>query len=151
MTPVLYGLTLIWLSIIIGYIFLVVYKNESKHIDKWLEIKDRDVKNKEYNIFMTFDTKLAMDELNNIVDDYISRYVLYNFTINNKDYIGQEDAELLIREVTRSLVINLSELYLFYIKMLRNIDTDEDLVIAVRDIVKDRALLYITESNKPNL
>ena len=139
-------LCLIIITIIL--IFLSISKMKPQ-IDRWLDIKNKEVQTKEYEMFMEFDTENAIKLINDYIDDYIANYSLYNFALQDKEYIGQEDAEIMIKEITKTVVINLSELYLFYIKMLRGINSDEDLILYIRDIVKERALIYITETNKP--
>ena len=139
----------IWSLGYMAVIWFVFRKYVSKRVDRWLDIKNKQAQTSEYDLFLNFDTEVAHNQINDLVDDYIATYVLYNFTINDKEYIGQEDAEKMIKEVTRTIVINLSDLYLFYFKMFRSIKNDEDLVLAVRDVVKERSLTYITEANKP--
>lgn len=149
MTITDYIFTTLWISGILFFIWFIYTRYISKQIDSILNTKKKQVQVNEYNTFMTFDITAAQKEINQLVDDMIGNYVLYHFTINDKEYIGQEDAETMIKEITKTIVLNLSDLYLFYFKMLRSINNDEDLVLAVRDVVKDRSLTYITEANKP--
>lgn len=138
------------LLVIMSLLFKSNIKEIKECIDKYIEVKNKENQTSEYQLYLDFDIAKAVDRINNLVDDYISKYSLYNFSLENKVYINQDDAELMIKEITKTLTINISNYYLFLIKMSRNITTDEDLVLAIRDIVKERSLLYITEFNKPN-
>lgn len=109
-------------------------------------IKEENIKNK---LFMEFDPKIASNELTEFIDDYINDYILKKFIINNIQFIPKNDIEKMIKELDSKVVVELPELYLFYIKMMINVSTDEDLIIFIHKRISDRVLMIVTEFNKP--
>ena len=95
-------------------------------IESTIETKNKQAQVNEYELFIQFDIDKAKSILNDYIDDYMANYAFYNFAVQSLEYINQEDAETMIKEITKSIVINLSELYIFYVKMLRNISNDEE-------------------------
>jgi hypothetical protein len=54
----------------------------------------------------------------------------------------------MIKSVSSTVYLSMSDLYLFYIKMLYEVKTDEDVLGYINRLVKERVLLFITENNK---
>jgi hypothetical protein len=131
-------------------VLTIGFRQMESLLEKYLDTKNKEIQQKEYELYNNLDIDKSKAILNKMVDDYIAEYSLYNFTAHDKDYIGQKDADLLIKEVTKTISLNISNYYLFLLKTQRSIDNVEDLVLAIRDIVKERTLIYITEFNKPN-
>ena len=118
------------------------------YLDNKQELEFRRVENEKLVLFSGIDTAILKDTLNTWVDDKIHEYILYRLRIGEKEYITGEESELLVSTVTNALYIELSELYLFYIKLLVNIETDDDVLTYLNTLVKTRAILIISDINK---
>ena len=54
----------------------------------------------------------------------------------------------MVRDLTKSVLIEMSELYLFYIRLLYNISTDDDLVRVVNNLLKNQIIDAVSSYNK---
>ena len=59
-----------------------------------------------------------------------------------------EEVDNMIKSVTKECIIEASDLYLFYIRLLCTINTDDDLLNFIFQRVSDRALDIVTNFNK---
>lgn len=115
---------------------------------KKLEISERETKNELYNMYIRIDPDAVQKTIDNLIDEKINEYVLYRIRTREAQHISSKDSENIVSTVTESIYIELSELYLFYIKLLVNIETDEDLLTYINSRVKYRSILFISENNK---
>ena len=115
---------------------------------KKLEISERETKNELYNMYIKIDPESVQKNIDNLIDEKINEYVLYRIRTREAQHISSKDSENIVSTVTESIYIELSELYLFYIKLLVNIETDEDLLTYINSRVKYRSILFISENNK---
>lgn len=122
-------------------------------IDKYLRAKNKyrsmEISNKKIELFMQLDPKLMEQEIDDLILKYLNDYVLKHFTIMRIDYISDDECENMIRTLRHDILLDLSELYIFYIKNLVNLTSDDDLVEYMNKKIKDHVLLFITDFNKP--
>ena len=137
-------LVLIWIGF---YIPLFIILN--KYI-KIREIrKNKEITNKTYELYSKLDPKLMDSELDEWIKKYINRYMIKNFIVQNIDYIKKDQIDEMVRDITKELMIDISDLYLFYIKLLVNIQNDDDLLQFIYYKASDRILEVVTEYNTP--
>lgn len=142
---------IILLSIIILLLalgLLILYFKIIPIQKKKLEISERETKNELYNMYIRIDPESVQKNIDNLIDEKINEYVLYRIRTREAQHISSKDSENIVSTVTESIYIELSELYLFYIKLLVNIETDEDLLTYINSRVKYRSILFISENNK---
>jgi hypothetical protein len=123
------------------YLFIIIEKRNT--------IKEMELKNEQYDLFMKMDPKLADEEIDKLIDKYIDEYTINIILMSNIDYMKSEDIDKMIKTLTRDITLKLSELYIFYIKILVNISSDDDLLRYIHKRVKNKVLLFVTEYNKP--
>lgn len=133
--------------LIIGFFVWLVYYLRPTLI-QYLNIREAEARTKREHLFMTLSPQEIQKEIDEYIDGYMNIYILYHFTGQDR-YIGEKEANEMITSITRTIYLHLSDLYRFYINQIRNIDDDNDLLVFLKDNVKERALLYISESNKP--
>lgn len=119
------------------------------YLNQKQKIKTEEVKNNQYNLFMQIDTELVEGEIDKLIKKYLNEYVLYEIIMNNIDYVRKDKVEEMIRYLDKKIMIEISELYIFYIKLLRNINNDEDLLEYVNKKVKEHVLNFVTDFNSP--
>lgn len=136
-------------SIIILFLFLllVALSNIYTKITVLSEVKDFENRTKLYNLYTDLDLVAIENTIDTVINNYINRWVLVNITTKGDNYIKDNEVEELIKYVTSTFTMEMSDVHLFYIKCLTSIDTDEDLVAYVRNKVKFLVLDYITEFN----
>lgn len=119
------------------------------YLNQKQKIKTEEVKNNQYNLFMQIDAELVEGEIDKLIKKYLNEYVLYEIIMNNIDYVRKDKVEEMIRYLDKKIMIEISELYIFYIKLLRNINNDEDLLEYVNKKVKEHVLNFVTDFNSP--
>lgn len=119
------------------------------YLNQKQKIKTEEVKNNQYNLFMQIDVELVEGEIDKLIKKYLNEYVLYEIIMNNIDYVRKDKVEEMIRYLDKKIMIEISELYIFYIKLLRNINNDEDLLEYVNKKVKEHVLNFVTDFNSP--
>lgn len=134
----------IMISIYIIFFFVI-----KPTIDKKIKLKSMEIENYKMDLLMKLDPVLAENAIDELVKKYLAEYVLTNFIINSINYIRKEQIEKMVRDLTKKISIEISELYVFYIKTLTNIKSDDDLIGYVYKKVKEHTVNYVTEFNKP--
>jgi len=132
------------LLLVADIIAIVALKN---HFGSEKQSEKEYAKNKLYELY----TKIDIIEIEQIIDNklklMITNWTLKHSLINNSDYLREDDVNQMIKEVTLDFTYRISDLYLFYIRCLSDVTTDEDLVRFVREKVKELSLDFITEYN----
>ena len=119
------------------------------YLNQKQKIKTEEIKNNQYNLFMQIDAELVEGEIDKLIKKYLNEYVLYEIIMNNIDYVRKDKVEEMIRYLDKKIMIEIYELYIFYIKLLRNINNDEDLLEYVNKKVKEHVLNFVTDFNSP--
>ena len=117
-------------------------------IDKAFSIKDRQVKNDLYTLYMNIDPDLIQAAIDHMIDLKLSEYILINITTRENQYMNSTDIDKMIKTVSAEVYLNLSDLYITYIKMLVEIKTDDDLMIYVNKAVKMRSIDLVKNNNE---
>ena len=139
---------MIVIVIIMGTLFnIFIYINDG--IKQICEILNKEIENQKAELFMKADPNIANKEIEEMISDYINRYVVRHFLINNIDFIRKEEIDMMVKKITREVILDISELYLFYVKILVSIKDDDDLIRFINRKVSDKVLEFATEFNKP--
>lgn len=121
-------------------------------INKRLDIKDKEVKNKKYELFINIDPDKIDEALNKYFETYINRYITYKFIANKSIYIKQEQVETMVRDVTKLIYINISELYIFYINMIGSVNGDDERLLEfIHTRVKNIAVETVSAYNRASI
>jgi hypothetical protein len=71
-----------------------------------------------------------------------------NIRTRESVYMNNKDIDDMIKNVSASVYINLSDMYITFIKMIYSIQTDDDLVVYINNAVKIAAVPIIKDNNK---
>ena len=129
----------------VGLIVYIANKNLRRKYNQ----KEFELELEKYKFFGNIDTKKIQEELDNLVNKYFTYYALYNFEAHNKKYIKQDEIDQGIKDITKNIIIEMSELYSFYFKMLYDIENEEQLAAKIVEMVTDLMIGYAAETNKP--
>lgn len=139
----------ILLSIITLLTYGAVYYYLIIIIDKKNKLKEMEIKNNQYSLFSNLEPKLIEEEIDNLIDKYINIYYINYMIPNNIDYLRKDYIEKMVKELTKQIIMDISELYVFYIKCLTSIKSDQDLLTYIHKKVKEHVLTFVTDYNKP--
>jgi hypothetical protein len=112
------------------------------------EIEEFKVKNDLYRIYTDISIANCEEVITNSMKSYLDRWVLINIVANGEDYIKSDKVDELIKYITTNFIAEMSDIHLFYIKCITNIDSDEALIKWVRNKTKSIVLDFITEYNQ---
>ena len=127
---------------------IITYISNKNLIRKYNQ-KDFELELEKYKFFSSIDTKKEKEELYELINSYFSYYILYNYEAHQKKYIKKDEMDKGIRDITKNIVIEMSELYSFYFIMLYNIESEEQLTSKIYEMVTDTMISYVAEFNKP--
>lgn len=128
---------LIWATIYITKKYLIP-KNENKQME---------LKNQKYNLLSTLSVESINTALTEYFTDYLQKYIAYKFMARKINYINEENVELMIKDITKLIYLEISELYIFYIRMIYSINEDEDLLKYINSKVKEVSIDLVTNYN----
>lgn len=111
------------------------------------EINREDQKNKRYNLFMSVSAEYAQDEIDKYIDKYINTYYTNSMNYDNYQYIRSDMQREMLNDITKTIVKEIPQLYLFYASLLVNIETEEDLAKFIYKNTKTRLILFISDHN----
>lgn len=124
--------------------FLHVYQQQEL---RKIECKEKELKLEELKIFSELSPEMAEKEIDALIDKYINDFVLDNIIVNNIEYMKKDNIDYMIKYITRTITVEISKLYLYYIEILVNIRNDEDLVKFIHKKVKQHVLEFVTNFN----
>ena len=133
---------------IFGYGLIFIIK---PYINEKNRIREIELKNKTYELFASIDPEAVQKELDTYFERYVNRYITYKFIANKVIYIKQDDIEKMVRDTTKLIMIEISELYIYYIKILRSIDNNEDLIQYIYSRVSTITIDTVANYNSANL
>ena len=117
-------------------------------LKSFLEIKNKQVENDKMRLFMQMSPDLMEKELDKLLDDYVKRYIIYKFVANKIQFISSEAAETMVKDVTELVLINISDLYVFYLRMISDIKDDESLILQINSRVKNKCIDEVADFNR---
>lgn len=138
--------TIFFLSIFIPIIFLLLIN--AREMRRKNEIEEFKVKNDLYRIYTDISIANCEEVITNSMKSYLDRWVLINIVANGEDYIKSDKVDELIKYITTNFIAEMSDIHLFYIKCITNIDSDQALIKWVRNKTKSIVLDFITEYNQ---
>jgi hypothetical protein len=134
--------------IILGVYFLYILK---KYLTRKNELKDKEIKNKKYELFANISTEQVQGEIDKYIERYINKYITYKFIANKIIYIKQDEIEVMIKDVSKLVYLEISELYIFYIKLIININDNDDLLKYIHSRVTTIAIDITASFNSSNI
>lgn len=141
-------LAMLLTGVAVFVVFLAINLTDKKKDDKDTTQINVNAQNDLYELYLKIDPKRCRDLIDELIDHYIQEYSLYHFAVQEVDYIKSGEIEEMIKTITETMYINLSDFYAFQIKILINVKDEEDILGFIRDTVKTRVILYAAEKNK---
>lgn len=122
-----------------------------KYLNEKNRIRDLEVKNEKYNLFTSISPEIVNSSINEYINTYIQKYITFKFIINKQIYIKDEECAIMVKDVTKLVYMDISELYIFYIKIITNIENDDDLLKFLNRRVKELSIEAISNFNSASI
>lgn len=137
------------INLIIGIIAMIpLCYFINKGIDSITEINKMKIMNRQYEIYMDVDIKKTEEMIDELVQKHMAEYVLREIIAQQVEYITKDQIESMIKAIDKSILLSLSDLYVFYIKLLTKVDSERDLIAYIHHKTNEHVLSYVTEFNK---
>ena len=144
---ILYSVLIIFIGVSIS-IFITLINKIEKCFNRYIDLQHEKEKNRQFELYANID----LEEIEKIVDAYFHvaelEYIKFHFTAMKVSYITSAQQSEMIKEVSKQIAINIPESYLFYIRLLRNIDNDDDLIKYIYERVSILSIEDVSEYNK---
>ena len=121
----------------------------NKLITRKYNQRDFELELEKYKFFGSVDTKKVQEEIDNLINKYFAYYVLYNIEAPGKKYIKEDEINQGIKDITKNIILEMSELYSFYFRMLYDIESEEQLTAKIHEMVTDTMIAYSADYNRP--
>lgn len=113
-------------------------------------IKNKEIDLKKMQLYSSLDPKLLNNELDEWIKKYINKYIIKNFLVHDIQFIKKDEIDEMIKNITKIAMLDMSDMYLFYVKLLINIEDENNVLSFIYDKVSDLVLDVVTEFNKAN-
>jgi len=134
-----------------GALVLIGFLVVKPYLDKIAAANDMHIMNEKYALF----TSINVDDINEKLDKYFSnfvnKYVVYKFVSKKINYIKDAEVETMINDLTKLIAIDISELYIFYIKMSTSITDQDSLLLYIRNRIQAETIDVVSGYNKANI
>lgn len=127
----------VWVTIFITNKYLIPKNN----------IREMEAKNQKYSLLSTISVEAVQKYIKDYIEEKINNYIMYKFISQRKNYIRDEDMETMIKDVTKLIYLEISELYIFYIKLIYSINDDDSLLKYINTLVKESAIELVSNYN----
>ena len=124
--------------------FLDILKEQ---LEKRNELKEYELKTERDKYFNSVDIDKIDDIIYKKFLEYVQRYIVFKFVSQKILHIKSSDIDQMVKDITKLAVIDMSELQIYYIKLIRTISSDEDLIKFVNEYVRN---IVIDEVRKYN-
>lgn len=131
--------------VIVG--FLVV----KPFLDKIADTKEMHVMNEKYALFNSIDINNINEILDKYFSNFVNRYMVYKFMSKKITYIKDAEVETMITDLTKLIAVDISELYIFYIKMTTSITDQDSLLLYIRNKIQAETIDAVSTYNRSNI
>ena len=127
--------------------FLVV----KPYLERVNSINEMHIINEKYALFNSIDSDSIGEKLDKYFSEYVNRYVIYKFVSKKITYIKDNEVETMISDLTKFIAVDISELYIFYIKMSTSITDQDSLLLYIKNKVRAEVVDVVSSYNKANI
>jgi hypothetical protein len=138
----------IWLVVSLIVIYLIFRNIIKPYLTEKNRLLDIHYKNELYTLYASLSPEEIEKEIDKYILSYIENYYLYNIATRESKYINSNDIEDMKIKIISAVSIDLPDLYLFYIKCLKNISDDEDLISYIKSRTEICIMNFAVENNR---
>ena len=141
-------LELIKLLALVG-LYVSLYIIIKSNLEKRNNLKYMELENRKFELYSQIDPKSVETEIDQFIEKYMDEYILKKYIVKYIDYIKKDEIEKMIRDLDTVICLEISDLYVYYIKLLTSIKDEDDLIRYIDRKVKEHVLGFVTQFNKP--
>lgn len=130
---------------IIWSVYLIKSCLEAKYV-----LQSTDIDNERYRLYNDIDPGVVLANIQAWADNAIAEYIFKNISTRSNTYMSSTDIETMVKTVSAILYKDISPLYLYYIKLLVDLEDDDALIVYINELVKMRSIDFIKANNKLN-
>ena len=119
-----------------------------KYMEEKNKLKKIELENNKYDLFMRMDPKLAEKEIEDMIKKKVQEYAFTNFIMKRISYVMDPQINEMIKYLDKQIILEISEMYIFYIKIIANIEDETDLLNFINKKVQEQVLDFVTDFNK---
>ena len=138
----------IWLVVSLIVIYLIFRNIIKPYLTEKNRLLDIHYKNELYTLYASLSPEEIEKEIDKYILSYIENYYLYNIATRESKYVNSNDIEDMKIKIISAVSIDLPDLYLFYIKCLKNISDDEDLISYIKSRTEICIMNFAVENNR---
>lgn len=138
---------LLAVAAIVVIAFLVV----KPYLNKMSNNNEMHIINEKYALFNSIDSDSIAEKLDKYFSEYVNRYVIYKFVSKKITYIKDNEVETMVSDLTKFIAVDISELYIFYIKMSTSITDQDSLLLYIKNKVRAEVVDVVSSYNKANI
>ena len=117
-------------------------------IDRIEERKLKELELRKTDMYSYIDPIKLDNILNEWIHNYVQKYILNNITIHNIEFINQDMTKRMIKDVTNQIILEMSDMYVSYLKLKYNMNKQDDLIKYIYNMVMDDSLIAVSEYNR---
>lgn len=129
-------------------IYLLITKYLNPYLQKKNELLEKEIKNKKFELISNIDIEEINKKIDTYFDNAVNRYIVYKFIANKVTYINGDKVETMINDITKSIAIDISEVYINYISILTSITDQEELIRYIHNRVRNSTVEAVSAFNK---
>ena len=143
------ALDLLPIILITIVLFIIVKKLIALGKD-YLETKNKQIEQDKVKLYCNVNPTLVKQELQLFITEYVTRYMTKNVMVNQINFIKNDQIDEMVKSVVKDVVMEMSDLYLDYCKLLYTINDEDDLLKVVYYLTVDIVLDAVTRFNGDN-
>lgn len=109
--------------------------------------KANEVQNEKYKLFTTISPEAVQVSIDTYVDNIVSKYIVFKFVSKKKGYINDQETDAMVKDITKMISLDISELYIFYIRMVADIHDDDGLLRYIHGKVRNAVVDNVSKYN----
>ena len=141
---ILFVLVFLYIACFSIYVFI----RFMKYLEEKNKLKKIELENNKYDLFMRMDPKLAEKEIEDMIKKKVQEYAFTNFIMKRISYVMDSQINEMIKYLDKQIILEISEMYIFYIKIIANIEDETDLLNFINKKVQEQVLDFVTDFNK---
>jgi len=143
-----YTISMLVIILLMIGVFVIIHLNMVQLIKERNEIEANDIKNNLYKLYTELDPDVIHQNIDNLIDKEIAKYMVINIRTRESQYMNSQDIDNMVKNVSANIYLNLSDMYITFIRLVYNVNSSDDLIIFINDAVKMRAIDVVAENNK---
>jgi hypothetical protein len=141
----------ITILIAMGGIFAIAYFIVRPYLERMAHNNEIHVLNEKYALFNSINADDVKTRLDKYFEEFVNKYIVYKFMSKKITYIKDAEVEQMVTDLTKLIALDISELYIFYIKLNTSVSTQDDLLVYIKSKVQADVVDAVSSYNKASI